>query len=260
MSPLLLALLFWGPAWGWYVLVLGAGLVGAHELYSMTHPGDRVSRGIGVLVCLGVSLCLYLYTTDARVLLTVAFVVPIIGVLLPLWRLGDIPSAALRMMSFVAGPFYIGLLTALAIIRRDLGAEGPSYVLMTLMFAWMADTGGYFAGRFLGKTPLYSAVSPKKTREGLLGAVGGALLGAALASLWYLPTIPLGHAFGLAVVCGLLGQLGDLSESLLKRSTVHKDSGTILPGHGGVLDRIDALLIASPVVLLYATWSGLTGP
>ncbi len=256
VSPLLLVLLFLGPAWGWYLLVLAASLVSAQELYAMTHPEDRVSQAVGLLTCLGVSLALYFCTTDARVLLTVLFLVPILGVLVPLWRLGEIPTAALRTMGFIAIPIYIGLLTSLAIVRRDLGDQGPGYVLMTLMFAWMADTGGYFAGRFLGKTPLYPAVSPKKTREGLYGALAGALLGACLAHFWYLPQIPLQHALPLALVCGLVGQLGDLAESLLKRSTARKDSGSLLPGHGGVLDRVDALLVVSPLVLLYTLWTG----
>lgn len=256
VSPLLLSLLFFGPTWGWYLLVLAASLVGAHELFVMTHPKDRVARIVGLIACLGVSLTLYRFTYDARALITVLLLVPIVGILLPLWRLGEIPTAALRAMASIAAPVYVGLITSLAILRRDLGDEGPAYVLMTLMFAWMADTGGYFAGRFLGRTPLYPAVSPKKTREGLWGALVGAAFGACLAHFWYLPGIPLSHALGLAVVCGLLGQLGDLAESLLKRSTSQKDSGSILPGHGGVLDRIDALLVVSPIVFLYALWTG----
>lgn len=223
----------------------------------MTHPKDAVSRALGTLLVAGVAVAVYGFTFEARVLLTLLFVIPIAGALLPLWRLGDIETAALRTTALVGGPTYVGLLMALALIRRDLGdAEGPGYVLMTLMFAWMADTGGYFAGRFLGKTPLYPAVSPKKTREGFWGALAGAVFGGLLAHFWYLRTIPLLDAVILGLVCGGLGQLGDLAESLLKRSTAHKDSGTIIPGHGGMFDRVDALLIVSPVVYLYAVWTG----
>jgi len=125
-----------------------------------------------------------------------------------------------------------------------------------LMFAWLADTGGYFFGRFFGKTKLYEAVSPKKTRAGFVGALVGAAAGASLASFWYLPSLPIAHSLPLAIVAGGLGQLGDLVESLLKRSTGIKDSGSIVPGHGGLLDRVDALLFASPLVYLYALWAG----
>jgi phosphatidate cytidylyltransferase len=135
-----------------------------------------------------------------------------------------------------------------------MGDRGPGYVLFTLMLSWLADTGGYFAGRFFGKTKLYEAVSPKKTREGFAGSVAGAVTGSLLAHYWYLPSLPLVHGLLLALVGGTLGQMGDLAESLLKRSTGIKDSGWIVPGHGGILDRIDALLIASPVVYLYTAW------
>jgi phosphatidate cytidylyltransferase len=125
---------------------------------------------------------------------------------------------------------------------------------MTLMFAWFSDTGGYFAGRFLGKHKLYEAVSPKKTVEGALGGLAGSVIGALLAHFWYLPSIPLVHAIVLALLAGALGQAGDLGESLVKRSTGVKDSGQIVPGHGGVLDRVDALLLTSAVVYLYTLW------
>jgi phosphatidate cytidylyltransferase len=111
-------------------------------------------------------------------------------------------------------------------------------------------------GRFFGKTPLYPAVSPKKTRAGLFGAVLGAVSAGLLASLWYAPVLPVLDAVVLGVLSGFLGQAGDLTESLLKRSTGIKDSGGILPGHGGMLDRIDALLVITPVVYLY-TLTGL---
>jgi phosphatidate cytidylyltransferase len=170
-------------------------------------------------------------------------------------RIGDISTGALRVMSSMATPIYIGLMfCTLALIRRDGGAEGPGFVLMTLMFAWLADTGGYAAGRLFGKTPLYPAVSPKKTWEGLGGALVGAVCGALLAHFWYLPSIPLLSALGLALCCGLLGQLGDLAESLLKRAVNAKDSGRMVPGHGGLLDRSDALLLVSPAVYLYLLW------
>jgi phosphatidate cytidylyltransferase len=87
-----------------------------------------------------------------------------------------------------------------------------------------------------------------------MGAILGAVSGALLAHFWYLPSIPLWHALTLAVVAGTAGQLGDLGESLLKRSTGVKDSGEIVPGHGGMLDRLDALFVTSALVYLYTRW------
>lgn len=255
--PLVLGAIVGCPAWVWYLVVVFGVAAGSLEFFSMTHPGDRVAQAIGVASALGVSLTLYFHGDSAQAVLMVLLAVPMIGMLVPLWRLGEIATAGLRMTAGTAGPLYLGgLLTSSAMLRRDLGSDGPGYVLLSLGFAWLADTGGYFFGRFLGKTKLYPAVSPKKTRAGLVGALVGALVAAVLGRYWFLPKLPWSHALGLALLAGGLGQFGDLAESLLKRSMGIKDSGWILPGHGGLLDRIDALLVVSPIVYGYAMWFG----
>lgn len=255
VAPPLLSTMFLGPAWGFYLIVFAVTVIGASELFAMTHPNDRIAQVIGTLVTAGVSIAIYKYTHDSRVLLTVVCVVTLLGALVPLWRLGKIEDAALRILSGIAGPFYVGaLLVTIALIRRDLGAVGPHTVLFTLMVAWLGDTGGYFAGRYFGKTKLYEAVSPKKTREGFAGSLAGSVTGSLLAHFWYLPSLPLFKGMALALFAGTLGQFGDLVESLLKRSTGIKDSGWIVPGHGGILDRIDALLVVSPIIYVYSLW------
>ena len=255
MVPLLLAMLYVWPPVVFYVLIAAATVVGGLELFAMTHPDDRVARGIGAATCLAVSVALYFFGADARVLLAILFGVPMIAVLVPLVRLGDISTAGLRIAGGAFGPLYVGALTLLALLLRERGADGAGYVVFTLMIAWFSDTFGYFFGRFLGKHKLYPAVSPKKTIEGSLGGLVGSTVGALLAHFVYLRSLPLLHAIGLAIVGGALGQMGDLGESLLKRSTGVKDSGQIVPGHGGILDRIDALLLAVTVVYLYTRFA-----
>ncbi|MCU0694658.1 MAG: phosphatidate cytidylyltransferase [Polyangiaceae bacterium] len=254
--PVLLGLLYLGPAWGWYLLVAAALSVGAFELFAMTHPDDRVAQGVGVSTCLATSVVVYFFTDDARALMTVALVAPIVGMLIPLWRLGDIKTVALRVTTGAFGPLYIGAcLTTLALLRKEQpGFEGPGYVVLALGLAWASDTGGYFAGRHFGKHKLYERVSPKKTIEGSIGGLLGAVLFAVVGHVWFLDVLPLPHAIVLAVVGSALGQAGDLGESLLKRATGVKDSGAILPGHGGILDRVDALIVTSTVVYLYTRW------
>ena len=254
-APLIIALLYKGPPWGFYLLVLPAALIGAWELFNMTHPGDRLSQAMGVGMSAAASLALYTSDGDTRVLATMIVVVPLAGPLLTLVRLGDMKTAALRACAMGFGPLYLGVpLTLLAIMRRDLGGDGPAYVVLTIMFAWFGDTGGYFAGRFLGRHKLYEAVSPKKTIEGSIGGLAGSVFGALLAHFWFLPSLSLVHGIVLALVAGALGQAGDLGESALKRSTGVKDSGAIVPGHGGILDRVDALLVTSAVTFLYSIW------
>lgn len=254
-APAILAVLYLGPPWGFYALVLPITLIGCSEFFAMTHPDDAVSRGLGVAMSAAVSLALYVLGHDPRALVAMLVLVPAMGPLITLARLGDVSSAAIRACAMGFGPLYVAApLTLLAVLRRDAGNDGPGLVVLALMFAWWGDTGGYFAGRFLGKHKLYEAVSPNKTVEGAIGGLAGTVAGAFCASLWYLPSVPLSHSIPLAVVAGALGQAGDLGESLLKRSTGVKDSGAIVPGHGGILDRVDALILTSVTVFLYVTW------
>lgn len=251
-GPLILTLLYLGPAWGWLAFVAFATAVGAMELYGMTHPGDRVSQVILTIVTLAVMGVLWHFGANAKALLTMVLLLPILSTMLVLLRLGEIPTAALRVASGTFGPLYLGCgLGAVVLLRRDGGADGPSFVVLSLMLSWLSDTGAYFAGRFLGKHKLYEAVSPKKTVEGAIGGLFGGLVGALLAHYFYLKSLPLVDGVVLAIVAGALGQAGDLGESLLKRSFNIKDSGGIVPGHGGILDRVDALMVTSSLTYLY---------
>lgn len=254
VAPLILVLMYFGPVWGFSLFIFTANALSAREFFLMTHPEDAIARAVGILLTLAVSVVLLLLRADPRALLAVMAGLPLASILLALVRLGEVRTAAARMAATTFGPLWVSLLTFIALLREEQGAIGPGYVLMTLMFAWLADTGGYFAGRFLGHRKLYEAVSPKKTVAGFVGAIFAALCGALLAHFWYLPEIPLVDALALGLVAGTLGQLGDLGESLLKRSTGVKDSGEIVPGHGGMLDRLDALYVTSAIVYLYTRW------
>lgn len=256
LAPLVLLLLFRGPAWGFALLIgLSAAQV-TWEMLSMTHPGDRASRMLGGALAFSVSGALFFGSEEPRLVITAVMAALALGAMLPLARLGEIPSAALRTLAMMSAPLYVGvLLSSLTLMRVGYGSSGPSFVFFALLIAWMADTGGYVFGRLFGRTKLYEAVSPKKTREGLVGSILFSVGVSALASFTYLPEVPLFHAVVLGFVGALLGTLGDLVESLLKRSTGVKDSGSLLPGHGGLFDRVDALLIVGPLVYLYALWT-----
>jgi phosphatidate cytidylyltransferase len=252
--PAILSLVFIVHPIGFFLLCFVAAAVSAFELFSMVNPKDRVAQGVGIAITLAVSLALWTHGADPRVLLTIAIGVPLVGLLVPLVRLGDIQTAGLRSAAYAFGPLYCALpLTFLALIRRD---HRPGYVIFALMLSWFSDTGGYFAGRFFGKRKLYEAVSPKKTIEGAIGGLVAVVIGATVSSLFLIRggDLPITHAIPLALVGGALGQAGDLAESLLKRSVGVKDSGAILPGHGGILDRIDAMMFTSTAVFLYLVW------
>ena len=153
---------------------------------------------------------------------------------------GDIVQKQLQ------GIVYIPLLLSfLVLIRRE--SNGMTWIFYLLGIIFAGDISAYYVGSYLGRHKLNPAVSPGKTIEGAVGGLVGNLLAGATGIIFFLPTLswPIGIAFFLAV--GLAGQVGDLFESELKRSSSIKDSSGLLPGHGGFLDRIDALLFASPV-------------
>jgi phosphatidate cytidylyltransferase len=253
--PAILALIYVAPPWGFYLLALLVALIGTWELFTMTHPEDRVSRILGVLLAAIVSVSLFFMHDDRRVLITLLVGVPLAAPLITLVRLGDIRSAALRVCAMGFGPIYVAApMTMLALFRPVLGADGAGYILLAIGFAWLSDTGGYFAGRFFGKHKLYEAVSPKKTVEGALGGLAAAVVWVVIGHFSFAKSVPLAHGIPLAIVAAALGQAGDLGESLIKRSTGVKDSGAIVPGHGGILDRVDALVVTSAVVYVYTLW------
>ncbi len=151
-----------------------------------------------------------------------------------------ISSSALLLVAF---PF------SYAVSLHGLGKLGPRMLLFACGITWAADSVAYFVGRAFGKHLLAPHLSPKKTWEGSVGGMAGSLLTAWAFSYWI--KIPLGHLLAMAVIGNVAGQMGDLLESAYKRSAGVKDSGEILPGHGGILDRIDALILCIPVIWYY---------
>lgn len=156
----------------------------------------------------------------------------------------------LNVGATLMGLFYVSIPMALLnVIAYGSGNYQPGRVFLLILFIWAADTGAYFAGKNFGKHKLAPSISPGKTWEGW---AGGALLTLVVgwAAGYFVPDIPLGHRLVAAGVVAVFGPLGDLAESMLKRSAGVKDSGTFLPGHGGLLDRFDAFLLVLPVLAL----------
>jgi len=267
--PILLVILYLDrpePTWG---LIFAASLLAMREFFGMTLPKE--DRGAALVM--GAIACALFYwvdsyialfyelgdpwvqagsLVDAPLVLIAAVVVP---ALYYLFRFRDIPSVANRVTATIAGIVYAGLLTTfLALFKRTFPVSGGGhFVVLVLLIAWFADTGGYFAGRFLGKAKLYEAVSPKKTWAGAWGGIAGSVLGVVLLKVFFVHWLSWVDVFAIAIPGGILGQMGDLAESLIKRSVGVKDSGSLLPGHGGILDRIDAVLFIAPYAYAYVT-------
>lgn len=247
--PVLLAAILWERHEGVWVLVYVATAISLHEYFDMTLK-DEGERWFGIAFGAALAAGVYWWTPGALVALPAAAILP---ALFYLFRFGDLATVMSRAAVTTFGLVYAGLLlTYLALLKRHGGEHGGDWVLLVLMTAWFGDTGAYFAGRFLGKKKLYPAISPAKTWAGAWGGLAGSFLAAVLANLWFFPELGWGHGAALTLVGGALGQCGDLVESMMKRSVGVKDSGRLLPGHGGMLDRIDAVLFIAPWMYLYA--------
>jgi phosphatidate cytidylyltransferase len=150
----------------------------------------------------------------------------------------------------ILGSVYLALPLALIVLIRQ-EPHGAAWVFWLLLMVFCGDIGAFYAGAYLGRHKLCPTVSPKKTIEGALGGLGASVFIGALFKALFLPHLPWDTTLALFLAIGVTAPLGDLFESMLKRVGHIKDSGVILPGHGGMLDRIDALIFAAPVAYLF---------
>lgn len=167
-----------------------------------------------------------------------------------LWRYNDINIVVSEVGLLALGWLYLPVLLSHMVLLHRFDC-GKQWVLLVLIMTMTCDSCAYFVGSAFGKHRLYPAISPKKSIEGALGGLLGAVLTAMLGHLWLLPQSSLIDCLMVGLLAGSIGQLGDLFESMIKRYANIKDSGTIFPGHGGMLDRVDSLLFSFPVVYTY---------
>jgi len=256
-APLLVVVVWFGGEGGFTLLMAVFGILAALEFYRMVAMAKLLP-----FTCLGLvwtaffilgrnsELLSFLtpYFTPGLLmplLLTSAVVIPLIGLLVRRQKEGAFNS----WVWTVAGILYVGWLLGHLVALRGLD-DGRNWVFFILFVTWASDTFAFFVGRKFGRHKLAPSISPGKTWEGAAGGVGAAVV---MSILFFTPTpflLPLisWQIISLAVLVSIFGQLGDLVESLLKRNMGVKDSGSLMPGHGGVLDRIDSLVFAGVVV------------
>jgi phosphatidate cytidylyltransferase len=245
----------------WYFAALLALVIGlaTQEVYAMSLGGPSVATRpaplpwvgwLGVALAVGLPLSVPTgFGWAAIPLMLVGFF--LVASAAAVFTQGDLVSAAGDVPRLLFGWIYVSvLLTSLGFVRQF--PNGAWWVLLACTVSWGNDTGGYFVGRALGKHKLHPRVSPGKTWEGFFGGMAAAVAFTFIVKLLGMPELTAFDCVAIAVPASLLGPLGDLSESLLKRACGVKDSGFIMPGHGGMLDRIDALIFNAPFVYFYA--------
>lgn len=255
LIPLVLCLVFFAPYWLFMIVVAGVSAMAAWECIGLAERVGSQPPRVAFLVAL-----LLLFAGSYQWPDRVAMLFGILCVSLLIYCTFSRPAERVMVdaTACIFSLFYVGLtLLALPFLREE--PSGPSILAFLFCVVWAGDIVALYVGRYLGRHKMAPGLSPKKTWEGAMGSVAGSLLAAggllALAhNMQSLNSVVLSYPDGIwywlliAVVVNVAAQVGDLAESALKRSAGVKDSGNLLPGHGGMLDRIDALLLAAPVL------------
>jgi len=253
LAILLPGIIFFDP-WVTDIFVTLALIVAVEEYTRMAVP-DNVR--LGYLVFGGGSALVHFTGLLAPEMLPGALGVAAMGALIAgLLGIPDTDKGVRASAWMVSGLLYLPVMFGMLSAVRRLD-NGVTWLFVALALAWAADTGAYFAGRAFGKTPLFERVSPKKTVEGAIGGALAVLAVVSIVKLTVLPHMGWGHVIALSLIGDAAGVVGDLVESAMKRASGTKDSGTLLPGHGGILDRVDSLLFTATVTWVYVTTFGL---
>ena len=251
MLPVLAIIILKGGALLFACLLALFSCFGIFEFYRMALPGRTLEVRLAALS--GSALIFTPFAAGEIPALTGVGLLFLIFALLFLFRIRDIADAAREVAYALLGFIYIPfLLMHLVMLRQT--QFGVQWLMVIMLIVMTNDSAAYYIGSAFGKNRLYPLVSPKKSIEGALGGVAGSICGTLLAKFTFFQQLTLTDALVTAIVIGILGQAGDLFESMLKRSFGVKDSGTIFPGHGGVLDRMDSILFAAPATYYYVVY------
>lgn len=239
-----------------------AVILGLWEFYNLASKLElRPQTIVGYLGGLGVAACFTFRRVD--LIIAVMAAISIVALAVEVFRAEGLDKVLTSVAATVFGVVYVGVLAGFLIGMRmisdssvDPAVPKLAAKLMTTFFAMvmMTDTGAYYTGRTLGRHKLAPKVSPGKTIEGSIGGFITAAVAGIICKYVFFPEAPIAHIAILGAIIGIISQIGDLAESLLKRGSGVKDSGAIFPGHGGMLDRVDSLLFCAPILYYYAEW------
>ena len=240
---------------GWahpYVFDAAMALIAAFALYEFLDLGRRKGYHLPIPLCIVVML----FIIAAFILEPISVEMGVFMTLLVIPGFyvvsrGDLKEALPSSAIAVLATLYVGMLGGSMIRLHNDFADGAKLVYFLLLVVWLGDTGAYYFGRTLGRHKLSPRISPKKTVEGMVGGVATSVATAVIIHFTFFRNFPLVHAIIAGVILSVAGVIGDLAESMWKRSADVKDSGTLLPGHGGFLDRFDSIFYTTPILYVY---------
>jgi phosphatidate cytidylyltransferase len=242
--PPVIVLIAIGPPTILFLMVILATFFGLREFYNLALPHSKqieriAGMGLGLLLSLILS-----YSGMKVVLPFIVFLLLFLSILF-MGTSKELSSTISNIGITLFGIFYIGFLLSHVSLIRKMG-DGRMWVLFLIAAVWAGDISAFLSGSLFGKHKLYPRISPNKTYEGLGGAIVGTVIVAIAFARLFLPHLQKAPCILLAIGIGILGQSGDFVESMLKRSAQVKDSGSLIPGHGGMLDRLDSFLFSAP--------------
>lgn len=242
---------------GWshpYVFDATIAIVAVLALHEFLALGTRKGYDIPIILCMLVMLFIIAAFILEQVSVELGMFVTLLVIPASyVFRTTSVEDALPSSAIAVLATMYVGMLGGSLIrLRSDFGPViGPDLIFFLLLVVWLGDAGAYYVGKRFGKHQLSPRISPKKTVEGLVGGVITSVVTAIVIHLTFFPQIQLMHTIVVGVILSITGVIGDLAESLWKRSAAVKDSGTLLPGHGGFLDRFDSILFTAPILYIY---------
>ena len=250
LAPLLYAVIRYLPPLAFSGVVVLAGALALFEFYRLCFSDRSQSWLIGIGLAGFAAVILGAHWPNLIVPSLLATLIAIISV--PLFRRAPLEQSLRDGAMTLFGVLYLGLTLGPLSMTRLL-PQGEWLIFFLLLVTWASDTGAYYVGTLYGRHRLAPTISPKKSYEGLVGGVIGAIIAAYIIRWWFLPELSGLDCLVLGILLTLTGLWGDLTESAMKRSVGIKDSGGILPGHGGMLDRLDSLLFTAPAFYYYVT-------
>ena len=241
----------WGPSWLFNATV---ALIAVLAMYEFLALGKAKGYDVPTVLCIVIMLIIMaaFIIEDLSVelgMFTALLIIPASYVVTKKSLENSLPSSAIAVLATT----YVGMLSGSLIRLHNDFPEGYKLVFFLLLVVWLGDTGAYYVGKQFGKHKLSPRISPKKTIEGLIGGISASVIAAVVIHYTFFPKFPLLHAVIAGVLLSIAGVIGDLAESMWKRSAAVKDSGTLIPGHGGFLDRFDSILFTAPI--LYCYWT-----
>ena len=250
LAPLLYAVIRYLPPLAFSGVVVLAGGLALFEFYRLCFSDRSHSWLIGIGLT---GFALLILGTHQPDIIAPALLATLVGIMsVPLFSRAPLEQSLRDGAMTLFGVLYLGL-TLCTLSMTRLLPQGEWLIFFLLLVTWASDTGAYYVGTLYGRHRLAPTISPKKTVEGLVGGLIGAIIVAYAAHWWFLPELSGLDCLILGALLTITGLWGDLAESAMKRSAGMKDSGGILPGHGGMLDRLDSLLFTAPVFYYYVT-------